>query len=154
MFASRRPENTLPGGTRIPYRSVATNPARGRFPRQVYVEVYADRFDIQPVTHYLTMAGKSKTIVQTEFIPGVKREQVYDRARRCRKHAAFTGAAATGSARVGGKFTAGTATFSASTWSWTVRAHRSGWATTEWPADTPPSSWSGFVEKRMASKVT
>jgi len=36
-------------GRVFPYRSVATNPARAGFPGQVYVEVYADRFDVGPI---------------------------------------------------------------------------------------------------------
>jgi len=36
-------------GRVFPYRSIATNPARAGFPGQVYVEVYSDRFDVQPV---------------------------------------------------------------------------------------------------------
>src|SRR5260370_38991126 len=97
------------------------------------------------------MAAKSKTIVQTEFIPGVKPAQVYDALVNARKHAAFTGAAATGAAKVGGKFTA---------WDGYIfgkhleleppRRIVQEWATTEWPAGSPPSKleWV-FAEKNF-----
>ena len=102
------------------------------------------------------MAAKSKTIVQTELIPGVTSVQVYDALVNARKHAAFTGAAATGAAKVGSKFTA---------WDGYIfgkhlelgppRRIVQEWSTTEWPEGFPPSKlvWD-FVEKDGGVEVT
>src|SRR5689334_13118284 len=86
------------------------------------------------------MAEKTKTIKQSEFISGVKAEEVYSALLDARNHAAFTGAAATGSGRVGSKFTA---------WDGYISGKNlelepgkrivQEWLTTEWPDGAPPS---------------
>ncbi len=83
---------------------------------------------------------KTKTIKQTEFIPGAKPEEVYSALLDARKHAAFTGSPATGTNRVGGKFTA---------WDGYISGKNlelepgkrivQEWKTTEWPVGSPPS---------------
>jgi activator of HSP90 ATPase len=95
------------------------------------------------------MPLKTRTITQTERIPGVKPVQVYDALVSPKKHAAFTGAAATGVARPGGEFTA---------WDGYItgkyveldppRRILQEWRTTEWPQGSPPSlvEWTFAVQ--------
>jgi len=96
------------------------------------------------------------TIKQTEFIPGVKPQEVYDALVDPRKHTAFTGAKATGQAKVGAKFTA---------WDGYITGRHlqlepgkrlvQEWSTTEWPASVPPSrlEWT-FQKKGDGTEVT
>jgi activator of HSP90 ATPase len=80
------------------------------------------------------------TIQQTDFIPGVKPQEVYDALVDPRKHTEFTGAKATGQAKVGAAFTA---------WDGYIFGKHltlepgkrlvQEWRTTEWPKDSPPS---------------
>ena len=96
------------------------------------------------------------TIQQTDFIPGVKPQEVYDALVDPRKHTEFTGAKATGQAKVGAKFTA---------WDGYIfgkhlvlepgRRVVQEWSTTEWPKDAPPSrlEWT-FRVKGDGTEVT
>ena len=90
------------------------------------------------------MVEKTKTIRQSEFIPGATPEDVYSALIEARKHAAFTGSPATGASRVGSKFTA---------WDGYIYVKNleleSGkrilqeWKTTEWPDGPPRPVWNG-----------
>jgi activator of HSP90 ATPase len=96
------------------------------------------------------------TIKQTEYIPGVKPQEVYDALVDPRKHAEFTGAKATGQAKVGAKFTA---------WDGYITGKHlqlepgkrlvQEWSTTEWPTGAQPSrlEWT-FVRKSDGTEVT
>jgi activator of HSP90 ATPase len=96
------------------------------------------------------------TINQTEFIPGVKPQEVYDALVDPRKHTEFTGSKATGQAKVGAKFTA---------WDGYITGKHlvlepgkrlvQEWSTSEWPAGSGPShlEWT-FVPKGDGTQVT
>jgi activator of HSP90 ATPase len=96
------------------------------------------------------------TIKQTQVIPGVKPQQVYDALVDPRRHAEFTGAKATGQAKPGAKFTA---------WDGYITGKHlvlepgkrliQEWLTTDWPAGAAPSQleWT-FVSKGDSTEVT
>jgi uncharacterized protein YndB with AHSA1/START domain len=96
------------------------------------------------------------TIKQTEILPGVKPQEVYDALVDPRRHTEFTGAKATGQPKAGAKFTA---------WDGYIKGTHlqlepgrrivQEWITTEWPADAPPSrlEWT-FVAKGDGTEVT
>jgi activator of HSP90 ATPase len=98
----------------------------------------------------------TKTIKQTDFLPGVTPQQVYDALVDPRIHSEFTGAKATGQAKVGVKFTA---------WDGYITGKHlvlepgkrvvQEWSTTDWPAGAPPSQleWT-FVKKKDGTEVT
>lgn len=96
------------------------------------------------------------TIQQTQLIPGVRPQQVYDALVDPRRHAEFTGAKATGQAKPGAKFTA---------WDGYITGKHlilepgrrlvQEWATTDWPAGAAPSQleWV-FLSKAGGTEVT
>jgi activator of HSP90 ATPase len=96
------------------------------------------------------------SIKQTEFIPGVKPQEVYDALVDSRKYSGFTGSKATGQAKPGAKFTA---------WDGYIRGTHlklepgrrliQEWFTSDWPKDAPPSQmeWT-FAQKGDGTEVT
>jgi activator of HSP90 ATPase len=84
--------------------------------------------------------GATTTIKQTEFIPGVKPQEIYDALVDPRKHTEITGSKATGQAKPGAKFTA---------WDGYIRGTHlklepgkrllQEWSTSDWPKDAPLS---------------
>jgi activator of HSP90 ATPase len=96
------------------------------------------------------------SIKQTEFIPGVAPQQVYDALVDPRKHTEFTGAKATGQPKPGAKFTAwdGYITGKHVTLEPGKRLVQE-WSTADWPAGAPPSQleWT-FAAKKDGTEVT
>jgi activator of HSP90 ATPase len=95
------------------------------------------------------------TIKHTEFIPGVKPQEVYDALVDPRKHTEITGAKATGHAKAGAKFTA---------WDGYISGVHlklepgkrliQEWATADWPKGVPPAQleWT-FAARPEGSEV-
>lgn len=102
------------------------------------------------------MAAKTKTIRQSEFLPGVKPQEVYDALLVGKKHSKLIGSKCTGKAAVGSKFTAWDGYISGKNLELEPgRRILQQWETTEWPEGAEPSlvEW-GFQEQKGGTKVT
>lgn len=102
------------------------------------------------------MSDNTKTIRQSEFLPGVKPGQVYDALLDGATHSKLTGGKATGEAKVGGTFTAWDGYIHGTTLELDPgKRILQDWSTSEWPAGAPPShlEWT-FTEKDGGTEVS